>query len=87
VVDLHAITAGGHDPRELALSTRSSAAIYLAAGLDPVGPMGGMGCGVWGVGRRICDAGCRVWNESMPRGYYSTCTLRTLMITHFRRVR
>jgi tryptophanyl-tRNA synthetase len=36
VVDLHAITAGGHDPRELVASTRSSAAIYLAAGLDPV---------------------------------------------------
>ena len=35
VVDLHAITAGGHDPRELVKSTRSSAAIYLAAGLDP----------------------------------------------------
>ena len=35
VVDLHAITAGGHDPKELIASTRSSAAIYLAAGLDP----------------------------------------------------
>ena len=35
VVDLHAITAGGHDPKELVKSTRSSAAIYLAAGLDP----------------------------------------------------
>ena len=32
VVDLHAITAGGHDPKELMASTRSSAAIYLAAG-------------------------------------------------------
>ena len=35
VVDLHAITAGGHDPKELKASTRSSAALYLAAGLDP----------------------------------------------------
>ena len=35
VVALHAITAGGHDPKELVKSTRSSAAIYLAAGLDP----------------------------------------------------
>ena len=35
VVDLHAITAGAHDPKELIKSTRSSAAIYLAAGLDP----------------------------------------------------
>jgi tryptophanyl-tRNA synthetase len=35
VVDLHAITPGNHDPKALKLSTRSSAAIYLAAGLDP----------------------------------------------------
>ena len=35
VVDLHAITPGNHDARELRASTRSSAAIYLAAGLDP----------------------------------------------------
>ena len=35
VVDLHAITPGNHDPKALRLSTRSSAAIYLAAGLDP----------------------------------------------------
>ena len=32
VVDLHAITPGNHDPKALKLSTRSSAAIYLAAG-------------------------------------------------------
>ena len=35
MVDLHAITAGGHDPAELTRSTRSSAALYLAAGVDP----------------------------------------------------
>lgn len=35
VVDLHAITPGNHDPKELKASTRSSAAIYLASGLDP----------------------------------------------------
>ena len=35
VVDLHAITAGGHDPASLEASTRTSAAIYLAAGVDP----------------------------------------------------
>jgi tryptophanyl-tRNA synthetase len=35
VVDLHAITPGNHDPLALKASTRSSAAIYLAAGLDP----------------------------------------------------
>ena len=35
VVDLHAITAGGHSPKELEESTRKSAAIYLAAGVSP----------------------------------------------------
>ena len=35
VVDLHAITAGGHDPAGLEASTKTSAAIYLAAGVDP----------------------------------------------------
>jgi len=35
VVDLHAITPGNHDAKLLKESTRSSAAIYLAAGLDP----------------------------------------------------
>ena len=35
VVDLHAITPGNHDAAALKASTRSSAAIYLAAGLDP----------------------------------------------------
>jgi tryptophanyl-tRNA synthetase len=35
VVDLHAITAGGHDPTALEASTRTSAAIYLAAGVSP----------------------------------------------------
>jgi tryptophanyl-tRNA synthetase len=35
VVDLHAITSGAHDPRELEASTRMSAGIYLAAGVDP----------------------------------------------------
>ena len=34
VVDLHAITVP-HDPKELLLSTRSSAALYLACGIDP----------------------------------------------------
>lgn len=35
VVDLHAITMP-HDPKELEESTLSSAALYLAAGIDPV---------------------------------------------------
>ena len=35
VVDLHAITNGEHDPAALEASTRTSAAIYLAAGVDP----------------------------------------------------
>ncbi|MEM6781514.1 MAG: tryptophan--tRNA ligase [Pseudomonadota bacterium] len=34
VVDLHAITAG-HDPAELAQSTREIAAAYIASGVDP----------------------------------------------------
>ena len=34
VVDLHAITAP-HKPKELTLDTYRTAAIYLAAGLDP----------------------------------------------------
>lgn len=34
VVDLHAITMP-HDPQELVKSTRSSAALYIAAGIDP----------------------------------------------------
>ena len=34
VVDLHAITLP-HDPRALAAATRSTAALYLAAGIDP----------------------------------------------------
>eukprot|EP00542_Grammatophora_oceanica_P023033 CAMPEP_0194035272 /NCGR_PEP_ID=MMETSP0009_2-20130614/7697_1 /TAXON_ID=210454 /ORGANISM="Grammatophora oceanica, Strain CCMP 410" /LENGTH=420 /DNA_ID=CAMNT_0038676545 /DNA_START=180 /DNA_END=1442 /DNA_ORIENTATION=- len=34
VVDLHAITMP-HDPKELAESTKASAALYLAAGIDP----------------------------------------------------
>lgn len=34
VVDLHAITAP-HDPIELRESTRKSAALYLASGIDP----------------------------------------------------
>eukprot|EP00544_Gedaniella_sp_CCMP2646_P004412 CAMPEP_0202493474 /NCGR_PEP_ID=MMETSP1361-20130828/9799_1 /ASSEMBLY_ACC=CAM_ASM_000849 /TAXON_ID=210615 /ORGANISM="Staurosira complex sp., Strain CCMP2646" /LENGTH=416 /DNA_ID=CAMNT_0049123801 /DNA_START=71 /DNA_END=1321 /DNA_ORIENTATION=+ len=34
VVDLHAITAP-HDPKELSESTLASAALYLAAGIDP----------------------------------------------------
>jgi tryptophanyl-tRNA synthetase len=32
VVDLHAITASPHDPKELTESTLASAALYLAAG-------------------------------------------------------
>jgi len=35
VVDLHAITAQPHDPSALLESTRASAALYLAAGIDP----------------------------------------------------
>ena len=34
VVDLHAITVP-HDPRQLAADTRSTAALYLACGMDP----------------------------------------------------
>jgi tryptophanyl-tRNA synthetase len=34
VVDLHAITAP-HDPVELRAATRSVAATYMAAGIDP----------------------------------------------------
>jgi tryptophanyl-tRNA synthetase len=34
VVDLHAITVP-HDPAELRSSTRTMAATYLAAGIDP----------------------------------------------------
>ena len=34
VVDLHAITVP-HDPRQLATDTRSTAALYLACGMDP----------------------------------------------------
>lgn len=34
VVDMHAITLP-HEPKELLLSTRSSAALYLACGIDP----------------------------------------------------
>lgn len=34
VVDLHAITAP-HDPAELRTATRSVAATYMAAGIDP----------------------------------------------------
>lgn len=34
VVDLHAITVP-HDPKELREATRSMAATYLAAGIDP----------------------------------------------------
>jgi tryptophanyl-tRNA synthetase len=35
VVDLHAITVQPHDPAALHASTRSAAALYLAAGVDP----------------------------------------------------
>jgi len=35
VVDLHAITAGNHDPMELERATKASAAIYLASGVNP----------------------------------------------------
>uniref|UniRef100_A0A7S1BNT3 tryptophan--tRNA ligase n=1 Tax=Corethron hystrix TaxID=216773 RepID=A0A7S1BNT3_9STRA len=35
VVDLHAITAQPHDPDQLLESTYKSAALYLAAGIDP----------------------------------------------------
>ena len=34
VVDLHAITVP-HDPKQLAADTRSTAALYLACGIDP----------------------------------------------------
>lgn len=44
VVDLHAITVP-HDPAELRASTRSMAATYMAAGIDPA-KVGG-GCLRW----------------------------------------
>lgn len=34
IADLHAITSGSHDPRSLGPETLSTAALYLAAGLD-----------------------------------------------------
>ena len=34
VVDLHAITVP-HDPKQLAADTRSTAALYLACGIEP----------------------------------------------------
>ena len=46
VVDLHAITVP-HDPVELRAATRSMAATYIAAGIDPERVSGGAG---WGGG-------------------------------------
>ena len=45
IVDMHAITVE-HDPKELREATRSTAALYLASGVDPSkvrqpSPMGG----------------------------------------------